>query len=139
MSEHSHHGSAAVPDIQLGSRAASFERISGVIGGLGLLLCLAGFFWNRTIFFQSYLFAFIYWAGFALGGLGLLLLNNVVGGRWGVTTRSFLVAAMRTLPLVGILILPLIFIAIGVWLVIRRIGDTPQVPPPGPGTQGGAQ
>ncbi len=102
----------AVPDIQLGSRAASVERASGFIGGLGLLLCCAGFFWNRTIFFQSYLFAFLYWSGFALGGLGILLLNNVVGGRWGVTTRSFYIAALRTLPVVGILLLPLIFIGL---------------------------
>ncbi len=64
----------------------------------GLLLCVAGFFGNRAQFFQSYLFAFLYWGGFAFGGLGILLLNNTVGGRWGVTTRSFLEAAMRTLP-----------------------------------------
>ena len=101
-----------VPEIQLGSRAASVERFSGVVGGVGLLLCCAGFFWNRAIFFQSYLFAFLYWSGFALGGLGILLLNNVVGGKWGVTTRSFLIAAMRTLPLIGIFLLPLLFLGL---------------------------
>ena len=101
------HGAVHIPDIRLGSRAASIERIAGVVGGLGLLLCAAGFFWNRTLFFQSYLFALVYWAGFALGGLGILLLNNVVGGKWGVTTRSFFIAAMRTLPLIALFVLPL--------------------------------
>ena len=57
-------------------------------------------------------------------GFGLLLLMNQLG---------FL--AERVIHILW----PLIFIAIGVWLVIRRIGDTPQVPPQGPGTQGGAQ
>lgn len=57
-------------------------------------------------------------------GFGLLLLMNQLG---------FL--AERVIHILW----PLIFIAIGVWLVIRRIGDTPQVPPQGPGTQGGAR
>ena len=62
MSAHGHGGEITVPEIRLGSKVASVERIAGVIGALGLLLCCAGFFWNRTEFFQSYLFAFIYWA-----------------------------------------------------------------------------
>jgi TM2 domain-containing membrane protein YozV len=59
-------------------------------------------------------------------GFGLILLMNQLG---------FL--AERVIHLLW----PLIFIAIGVWLVIRRIGDTPQIPPQGPGsgTTGGAQ
>jgi hypothetical protein len=60
---------ARIPEFRLGPKAASVERISGVVGGLGLLLCVAGFFANRAQFFQSYLFAFIYWGGFTLGGL----------------------------------------------------------------------
>jgi len=84
------------------------ERISGVIGGLGLLLCVAGFFANRAEFFQSYLFAFQYWGGFAFGGLAVLLLNNVVGGKWGVTIRRLLEAKVRTLPVVFVLFLPIL-------------------------------
>ena len=102
------HGSSEVPVIRLGSGAASVERISGVVGGLGLLLCVAGFFANRAEFFQSYLFAFLYWAGFGIGGLGVLLLNNVVGGKWGVTIRRLLEAKMRTLPVIFLLFLPIV-------------------------------
>jgi len=59
-------------------------------------------------------------------GFGLLLLLNQLG-----------YMAERVIHILW----PLIFIAIGVWLVIRRIGDTPQIPPQGPGTgtTGGAQ
>jgi hypothetical protein len=92
--------SSPIPEYRLGPKAASVERVSGVVGALGLLLCVAGFFANRAEFFQSYLFAFIYWSGFAIGGLCILLMNHVVGGRWGVTARRFFEAQMRTLPLV---------------------------------------
>jgi hypothetical protein len=100
VSGHGHETAVRIPEIRLGPKAASVERISGVIGGLGLLLCVAGYFANPAQFFNSYLFAFIYWSGFAIGGLGLLLLNNVVGGKWGVTARRFLEAEMRTLWLI---------------------------------------
>jgi hypothetical protein len=103
-----HHSSGEVPVVRLGPGAASVERISGVVGGLGLLLCVAGFFANRAEFFRSYLFAFLYWAGFAFGGLGVLLMNNVVGGKWGVTIRRLLEAKMRTLPIIFLLFLPII-------------------------------
>lgn len=98
-----------IPEIKLGPKAASVERFAGIVGGLGLMLCLAGFFYSRQLFFQSYLFAFLYWAGFGVGGLGILLLNNVVGGKWGATARRFLVAQMRTLPLIGIFFIVLLF------------------------------
>jgi hypothetical protein len=90
---------ARIPEFRLGPQAASVERISGVVGGLGLLLCVAGFFANRAQFFQSYLFAFVYWTGFTLGGLCVLLMAHTVGGKWGATSRRFLEAQMRTLPL----------------------------------------
>jgi hypothetical protein len=112
VSEHVSHNGAITPEIRLGSRASGVERISGVIGALGLLLCCAGYFTNHEQFFQSYLFAFIYWSGFGLGGLGILLLNNVVGGKWGVTIRSLLIAAMRTLPIIFVLLLPILFLGL---------------------------
>jgi hypothetical protein len=86
-----------VPEFRLGRKAASIERISGVIGVVGALLCVLGFVVNRPVFFQSYLFAFIYWGGFAIGGLGVLLMAHTVGGRWGATARRFFEAQMRTL------------------------------------------
>ena len=107
MSNH-HPGTVAVPDIRLGSRFAGVERSAGLAGVIGLLLCVIGFFINRAEFFHSYLFAFFYWGGFTMGGLGILLMNNVVGGKWGVTTRRLLEAKMRTLPVLFLLFLPLL-------------------------------
>jgi hypothetical protein len=109
VSVHAQADDFAVPEIRLGAKAAGIERVSGVVGGLGLLLCVAGFFANRAHFFQSYLFAFVYWSGFTFGSLGILLLNNTVGGKWGVTARRFLEAQMRTLPLIGLFAIILLF------------------------------
>lgn len=111
MSEHHSH-SAEVPVVRLGPGAASVERTAGLVGAVGLFLCVAGFFMNREHFFQSYLFAFLYWAGFGFGGYGILFLNNVVGGKWGVTIRRLLEAKARTLPLIGILFLPILFLGV---------------------------
>lgn len=109
MSGHGHlENQLPLPEFRLGNRAASIERVSGAIGVIGLLLCVLGFFLNHTAFFQSYLFAFIYWSGFALGGLGVLLMGHTVGGRWCATARRFLEAQMRTLWLVALMIIILL-------------------------------
>jgi hypothetical protein len=92
----------------LGPAAARIERTAGVVGVTGLLLCVLAFFTNRAALFQSYLFAFVYWGGFSIGGLGVLLMHNVVGGRWGVTIRRLLDAKVRTLPFILILFLVLL-------------------------------
>jgi hypothetical protein len=92
----------------LGPAAARIERMAGVVGVVGLLLCAMAFFTNRAALFQSYLFAFLYWGGFSIGGLGVLLMHNVVGGRWGVTIRRLLDAKVRTLPFILILFLVLL-------------------------------
>ncbi len=125
MSSHEYQTNVPIPDIRLGPKSVSIERISGVIGALGLLLCVAGFFSSRTVFFQSYLFAFLYWGGFSIGGLGVLVLNHTVGGRWGVTSRRFMEAQMRTLPLI---LLFFIFLLFGLkdlypWTHINTLAD----------------
>lgn len=104
--------SIPVPVERLGPGALRIGRIAGVIGVLALLLSIAGFFEDRTVFFQSYLFGFTYWAGFAIGGLGVLLMHHTVGGRWGVTIRRLLEAQMRTLPVIGILLLPVLLLGL---------------------------
>ncbi|HWF46927.1 MAG TPA: hypothetical protein VG168_07980 [Bryobacteraceae bacterium] len=96
------------PIEMLGDRAVRYERIAGIVGVIGLILCVLGYFTNAGQVLQSYLFAFIYWSGFAFGGLGILLMNNTVGGRWGVTTRRYLEAKIRTIPFVLILFIPIL-------------------------------
>jgi hypothetical protein len=110
-----HRSSLPVPEIRLEAQFSNFRGIAGAVGALCLLLSCAGFFFNRVEFFHSYLFSYLYWVGFTFGGLGIVLLNNVVGGRWGVTTRSFLIAAARTLPAMLLLFIPFFFGMDKIW------------------------
>lgn len=59
-------------------------------------------------FFRAYLFAYLFWLSIPLGSLALGMLHALVGGGWGVALRRFTEAAMRTLPLMALLFVPLV-------------------------------
>ena len=80
-----------------------------VVGVAGLAACAAGAFLEPAVFFQSYLFAFIFWLGIALGSLAIVMLYHLVGGAWGFPVRRPLEAAAMTLPLLALLFVPLLF------------------------------
>jgi hypothetical protein len=77
-------------------------------GVLGLAITGAGGLVDSDQFFRSYLVAYLFFAGIALGSLGLVSLNHVTGGRWGVVIRRVCESAMGTLPLLLLLFLPLL-------------------------------
>lgn len=85
------------------------QRLCLIVGSVGLALCLLGAFFSRQQFFQSYLFAYVFWLGIALGCLGIVMLHNLSGGGWGVVIRRLLESGMNTLPLMALLFLPLLF------------------------------
>src|SRR5437016_7632743 len=58
--------------------------------------------------FRSYLIAYLFWFGIALGCLPLLMLHHVVGGTWGFVIRRILEAGTRTLPLMVVLFIPIL-------------------------------
>src|SRR5438552_595000 len=62
---------------------------------------------NREVL-HGYLIGAMYWTGFSLGSLGLLMINHNAGGRWGVTIRRPLEAAAGTLPLCMLALLPIV-------------------------------
>ncbi|MGH7824001.1 MAG: hypothetical protein ACREQ7_02305 [Candidatus Binatia bacterium] len=86
-----------------------FQRGSLIVGVAGLALCGLGAFFSRQQFFQSYLFAYLFWLGLALGCLGITMLHNLSGGAWGVVIRRLLESGIKTLPLMALLFLPLLF------------------------------
>lgn len=57
---------------------------------------------------RSWLLGFIFWGGIGIGSLGLLILQYLTGGAWGVVIRRIAEAGSRTLPVIFILFLPLI-------------------------------
>ncbi len=79
------------------------------VGGIGLIVWAIGLYFNTEQALRSWLLGFIFWAGIGIGSLGVLLLQYLTGGAWGVVVRRTVEAATRTLPVIIILFLPLAF------------------------------
>ena len=88
-----------------------FRALSLGVGGIALILCAVGAYFNTEQALRSWLLGFIFWGGIGIGCLGVLMLQYLTGGAWGVVTRRTLEAGSRTLPLIILLFIPL---AIGV-------------------------
>ena len=80
------------------------------VGGIGTLIWAVGLYLSPEQALRSWLLGFILWGGIGLGSIGLIILQYLTGGAWGVVIRRTLEAASRTLPVIFILFLP---IAIG--------------------------
>jgi hypothetical protein len=86
------------------------QRNALFVGLVALVVSVVGGLLRDPVhFWQSYLFAYIFWAGLALGCLGIFFLHNVVGGNWGVAIRRMLEAGLKTLWMFVILAIPIFF------------------------------
>ena len=83
------------------------------IGGIALLVWFVGLYFDPEQALRSWLLGFVFWAGICLGSIGLLMLQYMTGGAWGVVLRRIFEAASRTIGLVIVLFVPL---ALGVYL-----------------------
>jgi hypothetical protein len=84
-----------------------FGMIAGV---LGVVLAVAGFFMSGVDrFFQAYLIAYTFWMGVILGSMALLMVQHLSGGVWGIILRRPFEAAVRTLPIMTLFFLPIVF------------------------------
>ena len=73
---------------------------------LGAAVSTLGFFVAREQFFQSYLVAFVFWLSISLGSLGLLCLQHMTQGAWGLVPRRINEAAAGGFPLLAVLFIP---------------------------------
>ena len=63
---------------------------------------------GRDEFYRAYLLGFMCWLGVALGSMAILMIRHLTGGGWGMVIRRILGAAMRTVPLLAVLFIPVI-------------------------------
>lgn len=85
------------------------QKLALAFGSAGLAVCALGAAFNPAQFFRSYLVAYLFWAGIALGCVSVIMLHHLVGGRWGVMIRRLLESGTRTFPLLVLLLVPLLF------------------------------
>jgi hypothetical protein len=79
--------------------------IVGVVFGIAAVVLA---FTRPEEFYRGYLLGFMCWLGVALGSMAILMIRHLTGGGWGMVIRRILGAAMRTLPLLALLFIPVI-------------------------------
>ena len=84
---------------------AQRSLIIGVVFGVVAILLA---FTRPDEFYRAYLLGFMCWLGVALGSMAILMIRHLTGGGWGMVIRRILGAAMRTLPLLALLFIPVI-------------------------------
>ncbi len=85
------------------------QNVAFVAGLAALAACGLGAVGHTAQFFRSYLVAFLFWVGLSLGCLAILMVHYVAGGRWGYSVRRMLEAGTKTLPVMGLLFIPVLF------------------------------
>src|SRR5579872_5165309 len=84
---------------------AQRSLIVGVVFGIGAVALAIT---RPDEFYRGYLLGYMCWLGVALGSMSIIMIRHLTGGGWGVVIRRVLGAAMRTLPLLAILFIPMV-------------------------------
>src|SRR6266852_3110230 len=106
--------SAVTPHLDLTAPEVvrKISQPSLLIGGVFAVIAVVLAFIRPDEFYRAYLLGFMCWLGVALGSMAILMIRHLTGGGWGTVIRRILGAAMRTLPLLAFLFIPLI---VAVW------------------------
>ena len=106
------HGPRVLPAVLASPELVKVWRSRALIVGVVFTLVSLVFAFTsegRDHILRAYLLGFMTCFGFAGGGLCLLMLQYVSGGKWGLLLRRPLEAMARTLPLVALGFLPIGF------------------------------
>ena len=92
---------------KLGRELSGLQMAAIAVGVIGVLA--AGFGWtqDKDRFWQAYLHSFFFWLAPTTGSLGLYMLHQLTGGRWGNSIRRSLEAGMRLLPWMALAFIPI--------------------------------
>lgn len=109
MSAHEPQGGApaSVSAIEVPAPVTALRRISGLVALAASAALLTGFS-NPAQLLQSYLPAFLLWAGVSVGCLSMLMIQHQSGGHWGVLLRRLLEAGARTIYFMPLFFLPIL-------------------------------
>jgi hypothetical protein len=87
----------------------SWLAIGLLLALAGGALCLASAGGAPALLWRAYYFGVMTCWPVVLGGMGLVALGNLTGGRWAAGARPYYLAAVQTLPIVMLLFIPLAF------------------------------
>jgi hypothetical protein len=123
-SGHEHNGAAGGHDDHYGPRPlpaslaapgilSAWRTRALIVFAVATLISLLAFSWShegRNHLLRAYLLGYMICFSFAGGGLVVLMLQYVSGGKWGLLLRRPLEAMTRTIWLVGAMFVPIIFL-----------------------------
>jgi hypothetical protein len=116
-------------DYQAPEGVSRLQTRAFMVGGMALLLSLYGALRSPQLFYQSYLMSFMLVLGLTLGSLGLVMLQHLTSGHWGIVIRRPLESATRTLPLIVAFFLPIALFGMkylyGGWLNAEEVHKEP--------------
>lgn len=91
-----------------GAWLAKVRTLALAFLGIGVLLTAIGYFAGpEGAFYEAYLVGYLFWLSISLGCLGLLMLQHLSSGAWGLVARRINEAASGVLPLLLVLFLPI--------------------------------
>jgi hypothetical protein len=88
-------------------KLSQWSLVVGVVFSVIAAVIFFAFTNGRAEFFRAYLIGFIAWLGVALGSMAIIMIRHLTGGGWGVVIRRIQGAAMRTLPGLALLFVPI--------------------------------
>ena len=97
----------AAQEYQAPESVSRLQQRAYFVGGVALLVSIFGAVRAPELFFPSYLMSFLLILGLTVGSLGLLMLQHLTSGHWGIIIRRPLESATRALPLMVITFLPI--------------------------------
>lgn len=95
-------------DVAFISQCNRWQLRALIIGAIAAVVSIIGAVFQHAQFFQSYLFAWLFWSGLPFGALVVVMMQFLTGGKWGLALRGLSTAAFRTLPFVAVLFLPVL-------------------------------
>lgn len=100
MSEHA---------LRFGSMSiGNVRRISLIVAAAWAVLAIIGWLAQPQQFYESYLFAWLFWLGVSLGAMGVVMIHHLMGGNWGYVVRRFGEHAAMLVPLMALLFIPIL-------------------------------
>jgi hypothetical protein len=88
--------------------ARTIQSRSLIVGLVFSVIAILGALARLDEFLHAYLLSYMAWLGITLGSMAILMLRHVTGGSWGMVIRRIMGAAMRTLPLMAVLFIPIL-------------------------------
>jgi hypothetical protein len=85
-----------------------WQSRSLLVGIVGVVFCVIAAYADLNQFLRGYLIAYMSCTGLTLGCLALLMLQYLTGGFWGLSIRRVLEAAVKCLPLMFLLFIPIL-------------------------------